>query len=319
MKNIGIDLGGTNIAIGIVNEDYTILKKGSVPTNSKRPWQEIIKDMATLAQKLMEETGTTLDEIKEIGVGSPGTPDVDTGVLLYTNNLGWDHVPVREELQKYINKPVYLDNDANSAALGEFLAGAARGLDSAVILTFGTGIGGGIILDDHIWSGFNYAGGEIGHTVIQTGGYPCTCGRNGCWESYASMTGVIRQGNDAADAHPESELAKLRASGTKLNGRNIFEVAKAGDEVAQQVVDQFIFYIAEGVVNVINIFQPEAVVIGGAIANEGDYVLEPLRKYAKRDVFCKHVELPPIIRAKLGNDAGIIGAAFLGDYQSKKM
>ena len=318
MKNIGIDLGGTNIAIGIVNEDYSILKKGSVPTDSHRPWQDIVKDMASLIEKLMKETGTTMDEIKEIGIGSPGTPDIEKGVVLYSNNLGWDMVPLREELNKYIDKPVYLDNDANCAALGEFLAGAASGLDSAVILTFGTGIGGGVILNDRIWSGFNYAGGELGHVVIKTGGQPCTCGRNGCWDAYASMTGVIRQGNEAADAHPESELAKLRASGTKLNGRNIFEVAKAGDDVAQQVVDQFIFYIAEGVVNVINIFQPEAVVIGGAIANEGDYVLEPLRKYAKRDVFCKQVKLPQIIRAKLGNDAGIIGAAFVGDYQSKK-
>lgn len=134
-----------------------------------------------------------MDEIKEIGIGSPGTPDIEKGVVLYSNNLGWDMVPLREELNKYIDKPVYLDNDANCAALGEFLAGAASGLDSAVILTFGTGIGGGVILNDRIWSGFNYAGGELGHVVIKTGGQPCTCGRNGCWEAYASMTGVIRR------------------------------------------------------------------------------------------------------------------------------
>ena len=224
-------------------------------------------------------------------------------------------VPVREELQKYIDKPVYLDNDANCAALGEYVAGAAMQYESLVLVTFGTGIGGGIVMNNKVHSGFNYAGGEIGHIVINSGGVPCSCGRSGCWERYAAVSGLIRMGYETAKANPESQLAKIVADSKRLNGKNIFLAAQRGDAAAEKLVSDYIFYMAEGITNIINILQPQAVVIGGGISNEDEYILKPIREYVKRDVYAKRVEQTHIVRASLGNDAGIIGAAILGGHQ----
>ena len=307
---IGIDLGGTNIAGGVINEKAELLCTKSVPTRAERPYADIIRDMGMLARELAETAGSSIGEMEAVGIGSPGTPDMKTGDILYSNNLGWENVPLVREMGQYVPVPVRLDNDANCAALGEYTVGAAKGCRSAVMITFGTGVGGGIVLDGKIHSGFNYAGGEIGHTVIVSGGVRCTCGRHGCWESYASATALIRMGNEAADRNTDSKLAAIREK-DQLNGRQIFDAAKKGDTAAKEVVTTYIWYMAEGITNLVNIFQPEAVVLGGGICAQGDYIINPIREYVARDVFCKQVALPRIVAATLGNHAGIIGAALL--------
>ena len=304
---VGIDLGGTNIAAGLVDENMNILCQMSVPTLSERPYQEIVRDMAVLVRGLVNMGNISMDEVDSVGIGSPGTPEKETGNILYSNNLGWYDVPLLPELAKYIPVPLKVDNDANCAALGEFLAGAAKGCKSAVMITLGTGVGGGIVLDGQIYDGVNHAGAEIGHTVIVSGGELCTCGRRGCWEAYASATALIRMGKEAAAANPESLLAGYE----KLDGLAIFTAADQGDKAAQEVIDRYLFYVAEGLTNVVNVFQPEAVVIGGGICGQGERILKPIREQVAKDVFCKQVSVPQIVTATLGNAAGIIGAAFL--------
>jgi len=304
---IGIDLGGTNIAAGLVDENMNILCQMSLPTQSERPYQEIVRDMAVLVRGLVNMGNISMEEVESVGIGSPGTPEKETGNILYSNNLGWNDVPLLAELGKYIPVPMKVDNDANCAALGEFLAGAAKGCKSAVMITLGTGVGGGIVLDGQIYDGVNHAGAEIGHTVIVSGGELCTCGRRGCWEAYASATALIRMGKEAAATNPDSLLNSFE----KLNGLTIFQAADQGDEAAQKVIDQYLFYVAEGLTNVVNVFQPEAVVIGGGICGQGERILKPIREQVAKDVFCKQVSVPQIVTATLGNAAGIIGAAFL--------
>jgi len=309
---IGIDLGGTNIAVGLVGENGNILHKDSVPTCSSRHYTEIIKDMAMLSMKVVEDAGHTMDDVKAVGIGSPGTPDAAEGMIVYANNLNFYHVPMRTEFQKYINLPVYIENDANCAALAEAVAGAAKDVRNSITITLGTGVGSGIIIDQKIYSGFNYAGGEFGHTVVQMDGEPCTCGRKGCWETYASATAFIRQTREAISKNPDSLMYDMVAGDLdKVNGKTAFDAAKQGDDTAKRVVDNYIRFIAVGVANAINVFQPQAVVIGGGISKEGEYLLEPLRKYVYEEIYCKELLRTEIKAALLGNDAGIIGAAML--------
>ncbi len=303
---IGIDLGGTNIAIGLVDENGDIIAKDSAPTLAERPYAEVIKDMADLCQKVVTDAGYTMNDVKSIGIGSPGTVDTKSGVIVYSNNLGWDEVPLTAELNKYYDIPVQVENDANAAAYGAYIK-EGKDADSFVMITLGTGVGGGVIIDKKILRGFNGSGGELGHTTLVHNGIKCTCGRLGCWERYASVTALINQTAEAMAAHPESTM-KDYAEG-HISGRTAFEAAKAGDKVAQEVVDTYINYVADGIANIINIFQPEILVIGGGISKEGDYLLNPIKKYARENAYCKKVAFTEIKIAEHQNDAGIIGAA----------
>lgn len=304
MYYIGIDLGGTNIAAGIVDENRKIICTDSKPTLSERHYTEIVKDMAALCTELIEKAGLSVSDIAGIGIGSPGTIDNKNGVVVYANNLGWYDIPLAAELKKYIDVPINIENDANAAAYGEFVE-CGGDVDSFVAITLGTGVGGGVIIDRKIYRGFNGAGGELGHTVLIHGGEHCTCGNDGCWEAYASVTALIRQTKAAIAAHPETVMAKDE----KVSGRTAFNAAKAGDKIGQQVVDKYIEYVASGITNIINIFQPNILVIGGGISKEGDYLLNPIKEYAKKHSYCKAVEQTNIRIATLMNDAGIIGAA----------
>jgi glucokinase len=314
MYYIGIDLGGTNIAAGLVNEEGVIVHKDSVPTYRERAYQEILKDMAMLVLKVIRDAGVSFDQIENIGVGSPGTPDCKNGILVYNNNLNFRNVPVRAELQKYINLLVYLDNDANCAALAESLVGAAKGVKHSVTITLGTGIGGGIVIDGKIYSGFNFAGTELGHSVIVCDGEPCTCGRKGCWESYASATALIRQTKKAALENPDSLINKLiEGDLSRVDAKTAFDAAREGDETGKKVVKQYIQYLAEGLINVINFLMPEIIVIGGGICKEGEYLLKPLGDIIKEGVYGNEdIPQTKIKTAQMGNEAGIIGAAMLG-------
>ncbi len=308
---IGIDLGGTNIAAGVCNSEFKIIAKASTPTNRPRPCKDICYDMVKVSLEAIEKAGLTLSDIESVGVGSPGTVNSDLGVIEYSNNLDFYNEPVAKYIRDEMGLPVYVENDANAAAYGEFVAGAAKGAKDAVCITLGTGVGGGIIIGGKIYSGFNYAGAEIGHMVVEVDGVQCTCGRKGCFEAYSSATGLIRMTKEAMDAHPESKMHEMM--GDHVSGRLAFNAMRAGDEAAKSVVDKYIKYLAEGIANTINIFQPEILCIGGGVCNEGDALMEPLKAEVRELVYSKRSERnTAIVRAELGNEAGVIGAAFLG-------
>lgn len=310
---IGIDLGGTNIVAGVVDETYRIVASAKCKTNLPRPAEEIVEDMARMAEEAARTAGLTMADIDFVGVGCPGTCNRETGIVEFSNNLRFDHLPLKSMLADRLRKPIDIENDANAAALGEAVAGAAKGVSSAVCITLGTGVGSGIILDGKVFSGSNYAGAELGHMVIVVDGESCTCGRNGCWEAYASATALINQTRRAMANHPESLMWKISEEGGKVNGRTAFDAMRAGDPVGQQVVDTYIRYIACGLVNVVNIFQPEVLCIGGGICNEGDTLLKPLEQQIAEARFSKYSEQQTrLCVAALGNDAGVIGAAALG-------
>ncbi|MBE6862144.1 MAG: ROK family glucokinase [Ruminococcus sp.] len=310
---VGIDLGGTNIVAGVVDENYNIVAKASTKTNCPRPEKEIADDMARMALQAVKNANLTIDQIEWIGVGSPGIANSETGILEYSNNLGFKNTPLVKYIQEKIDKPVFIENDANAAAYGEYVAGAAKGAKNAVCITLGTGVGGGIIIDGKIYSGSNFAGAEIGHSVISVDGPQCSCGRKGCFEVFSSATGLIRMSKEAMAEHPESVMNKLAEEKGKVTARTSFDAMRAGDAVAKAVVDDYIKYLAAGITNTINIFQPDVLCIGGGVCNEGDTLLLPVKALVKEEVYTRNSEKnTEIVIAKLGNDAGIIGAAFLG-------
>ena len=319
MYYIGVDLGGTNIAIGIVDENYEIVKKASVPTKPERGGDAIIEDMAALSLRLLEECGLTLDDVEYCGVATPGTANSETGVVEYSNNIPFLHYPMAKNLSALLGgKPVHIENDANAAAKAEAVAGVAKGAQYSVMITIGTGLGGGIVLDGKVYSGFNFAGAELGHTVIEKDGRPCTCGRRGCWEAYSSATGLTNITKDRMKEAREQGRATIMEDMvggdlSKVSARTAFNAMKQGDELGAEVVDEYISYLATGVVNIINIFQPNVLSIGGGVCNEGEYLTKPLLEKVWKETYSREGTPKTDIRiAKLGNDAGIIGAAVLG-------
>lgn len=310
---VGIDLGGTNIVAGVVDEEYNIIAKASTKTNCPRPEKEIADDMARMAIEAVKNAKLTMDQIEWIGVGTPGIANSKTGIIEYSNNLGFKNTPMVKYIQETIDKPVFIENDANAAAYGEFVAGAAKGAKNAVCITLGTGVGGGIIIDGRIYSGSNFAGAEIGHTVIEVDGAQCSCGRKGCFEAYSSATGLIRMTKEAIAEHPDCIMAQSEKEKGKVTARTSFDCMRAGDKYAKAVVDKYIKYLAAGITNTINIFQPDILCIGGGVCNEGDPLLLPMKELVAKEVYTRNSEKnTEIVIAKLGNDAGIIGAAFLG-------
>lgn len=311
---VGIDLGGTNIKAGVVTAAGAILKKKSIKTNASRPMEEIIEDMGRLAADVIAEAGLSKADIEAIGIGSPGTPDNKAGTLVYSNNLPFNMAPMRKIIRRIIDLPVYIENDANCAGMAESVAGAAKDADNSVTITLGTGIGCGVIINRRIFSGFNQAGSEFGHTTIVVNGVQCTCGRKGCFEAYGSASGLIRMTKEAAEAHPGSVLNTLIAQKDgKVNAKIAFEAMRMGDEAAADVVDTYLEYLSDGLANVINAFMPEILVIGGGVCNEGDPLLIPLReKTMSKPYFGPGVRKTEIRLAEMGNDAGIVGAAMMG-------
>ena len=318
MYYIGVDLGGTNIAVGIVDKDLKIVKKGSVPTLPNRDGELIIKDMAALAEKLLKELNIPLSEVAYAGIASPGTANCDTGIIEYANNLPFRNFPIAEYFKKYlpVNK-VLVENDANAAALAESLVGAAKGTSISVMITLGTGVGGGIVINNKVFSGFNHAGAELGHTVIEYNGKQCSCGRRGCFEAYSSATGLTNMTKEKILECKLKGIPSLMVTESEANGhvsaRTAFSAMKQGDEAAKEVVDKYISYLACGLTNMINIFQPEVLSIGGGICNEKDYLIKPLMKILNSEQYTRsNDKKTKVLIAELGNDAGIIGAAGLG-------
>ena len=310
MYRIGIDLGGTNIAVGLVNEKYEIVAHHSVPTGASRPAEQVIADMGDAVEAVLSKAGVAVEACESIGIGSPGNCDSERGVVVRAYNLGWFDVPVCDMLQRRFGIPVRLSNDANCAALAETVAGAAIGCENMVLITLGTGVGGGIIIDGKIYAGMRSAGAELGHMLLVLDGEQCTCGRRGCWETYASATALIRQARQAAAEHPDSLLA--RTAPDQITGLAVFEAADKGDAAAQAVIDRYCQYVAAGFTDLVNALAPEMILLGGGISRQGERILAPMRDYVMNNCFGQKDGAIPVIKAAaLGNEAGIIGAAAL--------
>ena len=294
---LGVDLGGTNIAVGVVDEDNRIVSRVSTPTALPRPADAIVASIAEACVKAIGEAGIEREDIVSVGVGTPGAVN-SSGIVENDANLGFVNTPLRDMIYDLLKIETFIGNDANCAALGEQVAGAGRGTKNFIMVTLGTGVGGGIVLDGKLLTGVNGAAGEIGHMVIDHEGIPCQCGRIGCFEQYASASALIR-------------FAKER--NLDVNGaRDVFDLAKADNIVAAEVLDSYFDYLSTGIANLINIFQPEVIAIGGGIAGQGEELLKPLVKKVESKRYTKYSKKQTVITvAKLGNDAGIIGAASL--------
>ena len=309
----GIDLGGTNIKAGIVDGEGKLLNKVSIKTRAERAMEEIIHDMGQLAVDAIKDAGLEIKDIEAIGIGSPGTPDNDEGLLVYSSNLPFNKAPMRKLIREVVDLPVYIDNDANCAAMAEAVAGAGKGAKDSVTITLGTGVGAGVIINGRIFSGFNQAGSEFGHTVLVSGGVQCGCGRKGCFEQYASASALARMTKEAAEANPDSLLNKVKEDFDEWNAQIAFVAMKQGDKVAEKVIDSYTDYLADGLANAINTFMPEVLVVGGGVCGEGDPLLIPMReKTMSRPYFGLGVKKTRIELAQMGNDAGIVGAAMMG-------
>jgi glucokinase len=312
---IGIDLGGTNIAVGIVDQEYQIIARASTSTKRERSADEIITDIISVVEALLEEKNLSMEDIASIGLGVPGIANKDTKTIEFANNLSFEDIPIASILAHQFQKIVYFDNDGNAAAWGEYLAGVGKGTnsESLVAITLGTGVGGGLILNGEIYQGTNYGAAEIGHMVIDCHGLSCSCGREGCFEAYASATALIEQTKQAMNNNLKSVLWELcNHNIAEVDGKLLFEAVRLKDKTANEILENYIQYLAVGVINIINVFQPDILCIGGGISNAGDILLDPLNKIIRERVYTRNsAKQTQIFIAKLNNDAGIIGAAYL--------
>lgn len=311
---LGIDLGGTNIAAAVLDEQYHIVAQDNRKTGCPRTAEEIMDDMVGAALGALKKAGLTLMDIPYIGVGCPGTVNHATRVIEYSNNLNFHQVAMGDYLEKKFLKPVLIENDANAAAWGEFLAGAAKGSENFVAITLGTGVGSGIILDKKIYRGSNDAGGELGHTVLCLGGRDCTCGRKGCFETYASATGLIVTTKEYMQKYKNSKMWELTEGDlSEVDGRTAFDALRLGDEAGILAVQDYTAALAAGITNAINIFQPDILSVAGGISKEGETLLGPVREIVSQEDYARNSKKrTQIVTAALGNDAGVVGAALLG-------
>ena len=306
----GIDIGGTFVKCGIVSSQGEIIVKGKIPTGKERTYQEIAKDIANFVRELEEKAGV---QTQAVGIGCPGTVDSEKGVIIYSNNIAWENIPLGQELEKQLGKPTYITNDANAAALGESFIGAGKAYNSSILVTLGTGVGGGIVLDGKLFEGNCSAGAEIGHHVIRKNGKKCTCGRKGCFEAYSSATALMKEAREKMKKNKASMLwERSGGKAENVDGKVIFDCAKAGDETAKKVVDWYVDYLAEGITNLANVFRPEAVLLGGGVSAQGDALIIPTQKLVNERLYGGANYAPvKVAVATLGNDAGLCGAVKL--------
>ena len=313
MVYAGIDVGGTGIQVGVVDEAGHIIAKSSMVTEVGVPYQEQIAGMARCVQEAMNKAGLPMSELKSVGAGVPGLADQKTGMVAYCPNIHWTDVPFREEFQKHIDKPVFIDNDATVAGLAESVAGVSAGSDSSVFLTLGTGVGGGIIIHGKVWSGFHGVGSEIGHITMALDGEPCNCGNLGCLERYCSATAIIDMARKAVAGHPESQIMTLCGGDpARINAKMVFDAAREGDETASGIFHRYVSHLAQAINTVINFLDPEIIVLGGGVSKAGDFLLDAVRREIPQYILYKSMPYARIELAQLGPDSGIIGAAMLG-------
>lgn len=308
---IGIDLGGTFIKGGIVNENGEILISDKTPTEVEKGAVGVAANIARLAKDLLDRKGIDISEVAGLGIGSPGMIDSAEGNVVYANNLGWENFRICDELSKLLGGiEVKIGNDANVAALGEVKFGAARNYKSAIMITLGTGVGGGIVVDGKLIEGNRGAGAELGHIVIVKDGEQCSCGRRGCFEAYSSATALIRDTKRAMVAHPNSKMWEI-GSTDAVTGKTVFDYAPF-DPYAKEVLDSYIEHLACGLINYANIFRPEVILLGGGVCAQGDNLIVPLQKIVDKEIYAGDKgPRVPILIAELENSAGLLGAAAL--------
>lgn len=336
MKNfIGIDLGGTAIKGGVFTREGERLCSMEIPTNVERGFEPIAQDIGQMIFQMAESVATGvvnehitalsdvkmdkldknwLTDIASVGIGMPGITTGNTGFVLFCTNLGWTDVPLGERLREYTGLPIYVDNDATVAGFAESVFGITKGAKNSVFMTLGTGIGGGIIVDNHIYSGSHGAGSEIGHMIIGDNFYNCTCGRNGCFETFASATALVKYAEHRLENLQVGENSTLceHYSKNNLTAKTIFDEAKAEDQLANEIVDRYTTYLAKGILNIYDILDPDIIALGGGLSKAGDFLLNKVREKVSKNVLVKSLKYGDIVIAKLGNDAGILGAAMLG-------
>jgi glucokinase len=313
MYRIGIDLGGTKTAAAMIDDNNVIINKLSAPTQPEEGNDKVPETIASLSLRLCEDAKIKPSDVSVMGIASPGAINSETGYIERAHNLMMEHYPLVDKVRELTGiGNIKIENDANAAALGEAVAGAAKGAACSVMITLGTGVGGGFVIDGKVFSGFNFIGGEFGHMVIEYNGRPCNCGRRGCWESYSSATALIKRTKEVMEQNPDSKLHEVCAEQGKVNGKAAFIAARRGDKAAEALVDEYVSYLCCGIVNVINMLQPEVLCLGGGISNEGDGLMIPLQKKIDEEIFVRGIGRSTEIRiAKLANDAGLIGAANL--------
>lgn len=313
MIRIGIDVGGTGLKAGAVDERGIILSKVSCPTRAERPYQAVIQDMAGLARAAARQAGCDWQHVGSVGVGIPGVENAQTGIVPFCTNLGWHEVPLRGVLSHMLEgKGVRVGNDATVAALAEQVVGASVGTKNSVLVTLGTGVGGGVILNGQPFMGSHGVATEVGHFIVRMDGIPCTCGNKGCWERYASATALIREGRELAQREPQGMIARqVQGDMEQVTAKLVIDCAKAGDPGAQELFRQYAYWVAVGLANLINAYDPEVILLGGGVSAAGQFLLDAVRERLPQLVFFKTMPYARVELAKLGNDAGIIGAAML--------
>jgi len=307
---VGIDLGGTNIASAVVDEFGNIYGRATTKTNMPRPYDKIFDDMAACARKAARNSGIKWENIESVGIGCPGAINKETGYVDFSNNLDFYDVPITDYMENALGKSVYVENDANAAAWGEFVAGSGKSTGSMILLTLGTGVGSGIVFNGHLFRGAFGTGAELGHAVIISGGEKCTCGRRGCLEAYASATALKNQAKAKAIKNPNCEIMKLcGGDANRINGKTVFD---ATDDIARVIIEEYLGYLSEGIVSIVNMLQPEVICLGGGVSGAGERILEPIQKAVEEKAFARFGKKHTQVKiASLGNDAGIIGAALL--------
>ena len=307
---IGIDLGGMSAKAGLIGEDGSLHRIMRAETNANDGANSTAKKLAALAEELICECAIAKADVLAIGIGSPGVINSESGTVVNWSNFGWANVPLAELVAKEIGLPVYVTNDANAAALGEAYYGSGKKYADSVMITLGTGVGGGIVIGGKLIEGYRSAGAELGHTVIRKGGVQCTCGRRGCLECYASATALMRETKRAMQKNADSLMWKLSSRLEDVSGKTAFSAAQQGDRVAKRVVREYVASLGEGIVNVVNLLRPRVIILGGGVSNEGENLLKPLRRFVLRHIYAPASYAPlALVQATLGNDAGIYGAA----------
>ena len=311
MPFLGIDLGATNIAAALVDESGSIIRHASVPALARRSAGEIIDDMAGLSLRLVGDEGLSERDIAAVGVGIPGLVDPETGVVQLCPNLNWRQLPLKDLLQERLFLPIHITNDANCAALAELHAGAFRGRQSAVLITLGSGIGGGVILGGRLHTGAHGAAGEIGHVVVELDGELCACGNRGCFERYASAEALVRlySASRPTDA----------STGEQQTAKEIIDAAKTGEAAAVAVFEAYVHNLAKGIVSINNLLDPEIIALGGGLSHAGDFLLQAVQKEVARHQFLKGYPIAEIVLAALGNEAGLIGAALYARQEDRRV
>ena len=307
---VGIDLGGMSAKGGLFSPEGKMVAKSTVKTCKEEGFAVTAKNLAGLAREVCELAKVPLSQLGGVGVGTPGIIDGANGIVVAWTNFDWENVPLAAEMSKNLGGiPVKISNDANAAALGEAKFGAGKKFTDSITISRGTVVGSGSSIGGKSFEGFRGGAGEAGHMTLVVGGIPCTCGRRGCFEQYASASALIRDTKKAMFEHKDSAMWKIAPDPEEVNGVTSFTAAKEGDKAAQEVVKNYIMYLSEGILNLVNCFRPQAIIIGGGVSGQGEYLLQPVRKYVDEHLFVGFDRIPlSIVRAQLGNDAGIWGA-----------